>query len=90
MQLAQNPSQPSLSEQKLGMSNSNNDKQILADLDKIISNLEKQQKNMQTFGIPKLTEADDDEEDDGDIDKEPRPVTATPEGMRPPDMMAGE
>ena len=42
---------------------------------------------MQTFGIPKLTEADD-EEEDGELDKEPRPVTATPEGMRPPDMMA--
>ena len=45
---------------------------------------------MQTFGIPKLTEADDEEEDEGDLDKEPRPVTATPEGMRPPEMMVGE
>ena len=34
-----------------------------------------------------MTEADD-EEEDGELDKEPRPVTATPEGMRLPDMMA--
>ena len=89
MQLAANSSQPSLNDQKLGVSNSNNDQQILADLDKIISNLEKQQKNMQTFGIPKLTEVDDDEEEEQDLDKEPRPVTATPDGMRPPDMTVG-
>ena len=32
-----------------------NDQQILSDLDKIIANLERQQKNMATFGVP-LTE----------------------------------
>ena len=30
----------------------NNDQQILSDLDKIIANLEMQQKNMATFGVP--------------------------------------
>ena len=29
-----------------------NDQQILSDLDKIIANLEMQQKNMATFGVP--------------------------------------
>ena len=57
----------------------NNDQQILSDLDKIIANLEMQQKNMATFGVPqpldedpagedKITEniVDQQEEEDGE------------------------
>ena len=52
---------------------SNNDQQILADLDKIINNLELQQKNMATFGVPKLEESDEEDDDDFD-DVEPKPT----------------
>lgn len=36
----------------------NNDQQILSDLDKIIANLEMQQKNMATFGVPQPLDED--------------------------------
>ena len=77
------PMRETANEQRLGAS-SNNDQQILADLDKIINNLEQQQKNMATFGVPKLEEAD--EEDDEDLeDAEPRQTgrDGTPPSGRP-------
>jgi len=41
----------------------NNDQQILSDLDKIIANLELQQKNMATFGVPQPVDEDEEGED---------------------------
>lgn len=51
--------------------------QILADLDKIISNLEAQQKNMQTFGLQRSTIPESDEEESD----HPETIEEVPESL---------
>ena len=43
----------------------NTDQQILTDLDRIIANLEMQQKNMATFGVPTPTPQPEEHGEDG-------------------------